>query len=77
MSEKAVIIKILQTVKPTLDLSNVKDIIDGGYLNSLELLGLINELSEQFGVEIGVERISRENFNSVDAIVKMIAQLKK
>lgn len=77
MSEKAEIIKILQTVKPTLDLSNVKDIIDGGYLNSLELLGLINGLSEQFGVEIGFERISPENFNSVEAITKMIAQLKK
>jgi acyl carrier protein len=77
MSEKAEVIKILQTVKPTVDLENVKDIMDGGYLNSLELLGLINGLSECFGVEIGFELICPENFNSVEAIVKMIEQLKK
>jgi acyl carrier protein len=77
MSEKAEVIKILQTVKPTVDLKNVKDIMDEGYLNSIELLELITELSKRFGVEIGFELISSENFNSVESIAKMVERLKK
>ena len=77
MSEKEIIIEILKTIKPTVNLESVKDIVDGGYLDSLELLGLITALSERFGIEIGFEFISPENFNSVEAIAKMVEQLKK
>ena len=69
------VIAILQEVKPTRDLSDVQDIIEGGYLDSIELMSLISLLSEGFGVEIGIDEIVPENFNSVAAIVAMVDRL--
>lgn len=77
MNEKSKVLEILKTVKPSVNLENVQDIVEGGYLDSLELLALITALSEQFGIEIGFEFISPENFNSVEAITMMVERLKK
>lgn len=70
------VLAILNEVKPTRDLSAVEDIIEGGYLDSFELMNLISLLSEGFEVEIGVDEIAPENFNSVAAMVAMIDRLK-
>lgn len=70
------VLAILNEVKPTRDLSGIEDIIEGGYLDSFELMNLISMLSEGFGVEIGVDEIAPENFNSVAAMVAMVDRLK-
>ena len=70
------VIAILKEVKPTSDLSGVEDIIEGGYLDSFELMSLIAQLSEGFDVEIGVDEIAPENFNSVAAMAAMVERLK-
>ena len=59
----------------TRDLSGIEDIIEGGYLDSFELMSLISLLSEGFEVEIGVDEIVPENFNSVAAMVAMVERL--
>ena len=38
---------------------------------------LIANLGESFGIEIGVDEITPENFNSIDCISKMVDRLKK
>ena len=68
---------LLKEIKPTKDLSAVNDIIEGGYLDSFELMSLIAGLGDVFGIEIDVDDIVPENFNSVDAIVAMVEKLKK
>ncbi len=70
------VIAILNEVKPTRDLTAIEDIIEGGYLDSFELMSLITLLSETFEVEIGFEEIVPENFNSVAAMVAMVERLK-
>ena len=77
MNEKAKVLEILKEIKPTVNLENVNDIIDGGYLDSMELMGLIAALSDMFGVEIDIDWIAPENFNSADAIAAMVAKLKE
>ena len=69
------VIAILNEVKPTRDLSGIEDIIEGGYLDSFELMNLISMLSEGFEVEIGFDEIVPENFNSVAAMVAMVERL--
>ena len=75
MCVKEKIQAILKEVKPTKCLDDVTDIIEGGYIDSLELLMMISMMNEQFGIEIDVEEIVPENFNSVDAMVAMIERL--
>ena len=77
MSTKELVLNILKEVKPVYDLSDVTDIVDSGYLDSFELMLLISRLSEDFGIEIEVDDIVPENFNSADAITAMVDRLKK
>ena len=72
---KEQVLSILKEIKPTRDFEGVEDIIDGGYLDSLELMGLITALTEQLDVEIDIDLITTENFNSVDAIAAMLEKL--
>lgn len=76
MSIKEQIIRIMNEIKPTKDLSGVTDIIEGGYLDSFELMSLIAQLSDEFAIEIDVDEIMPENFNSLDAIAAMVERLK-
>ena len=77
MSKKERVISILNEVKPTRDLSEIEDIVEGGYLDSFELMFLITKLSEEFNIEIDVEEVVPENFNSVAAIAEMVEKLEK
>lgn len=70
------VIAILKEVKPTANLVGLTDIIEGGYLDSFELLSLIAQLGDVFGIEIDVEEIVPENFNSIEAIAAMVERLK-
>jgi acyl carrier protein len=77
MSTREQVLAILKEVKPTKNLENVTDIIEKGYIDSFELMSLVANLSEKFGVDITIEELIPENFNSVDAITKMVDALKK
>lgn len=76
MSIKEQINEILKEIKPTKDLSDIQDIIEGGYLDSFELMSLISNLSETFEIEIDVDDIVPENFNSVEAMAEMVEKIK-
>ena len=71
------VLSILNEVKPTKDLRMINDIIDGGYIDSFELMALISSLNERFNIEISFDDIIPENFNSVNGIVDMVGRLIK
>ena len=77
MTTREQVLAILKEIKPTKNLENVTDIIEKGYIDSFELMSLVASLSEKFGVEITIEELIPENFNSVDAMSKMVDELKK
>lgn len=75
METRAKVLEILKEVKPTRELDSVTDIIEGGYIDSFELMTLIMKLGETFGVEVPIDEIMPENFNSVDAITAMVGRI--
>lgn len=77
MSIKEQINGILKEIKPNKNLDDATNIVEGGYLDSFEIMNLIMMLTETFGVEIDFEEITAENFNSIDAMVAMVERLKK
>lgn len=76
MSIREQIIGILKEVKPNKNLEGITNIVEGGFLDSFEIMNLIMMLSEAFGIEIDFEEITAENFNSIDAMVSMVERLK-
>ena len=69
------IVEILQEIRPGVDWASEKDLIDSGYLDSFDMIMLVNELNSSFGVSIGLEHLEPENFCSVDAIADLLRSL--
>ena len=66
------IMEILTEICPGVDVENEKALIDDGLIDSLDIVAVVTELMEAFDVELGVDDLTPENFNSVEAIEELI-----
>ena len=66
------IIEILSEICPGVDFETETALIDDGLIDSLDIVAVVTELMEAFDVELGVDDLTPENFNSVDAIEDLI-----
>lgn len=70
------LMEILAALKPEIDFEQEKELIDEGLLESFDVITLIAELEEQFGIEIPAEEIVPENFNSAEGIWNLCEKIK-
>ena len=66
------LMEILTEICPGVDFENEKALIDDGLIDSLDIVAVVTELMEAFDVELGVDDLTPENFNSVEAIEELI-----
>ena len=66
---------ILEEIRPDVDFDNETELIDGGVLESMDIVAIVGEIKEAFDVNIGIEQLTPENFNSEEAILELIEQL--
>ena len=66
------IMEILTEICPGIDFENEKALIDDGLIDSLDIVAVVTELMEAFDVELGVDYLTPENINSVEAIEELI-----
>ena len=71
------LLEILEEIAPDVDFENETALIDDGLLESFDIVNLVSELSDEFDIEIRPKDLVAENFNSVDAMVKMITRLQE
>lgn len=69
------LIEVLKSVKPGYDFTEDTELIKNKVFDSLAMIQLVAELSDEFGVEITAEDIVPENFESVKSIYNMIKRL--
>ena len=69
---KKQIIEILSEICPGIDFETETALIDDGLIDSLDIVAVVTELLEAFDVELGVDDLTPENFNSVEAIEELI-----
>ena len=69
------IIKILDDIRPGVDWTNEKDLVESGLLDSFDMISLVNDLNDTFKVSIGLEHLEPENFCSVEAIAALLRSL--
>ena len=60
-------IKMLKGVKPDIDFEHETALVDDGLLESLDIISIISEISEVYGVWIPSDEIIPDNFNSAEA----------
>ncbi len=66
------IFSILEELRPEFDFRTSKDFIEEGLLDSFDVISLVTELEDKFGVLIDALDIVPENFNSVQAISDIV-----
>ena len=69
---KKQIIEILSEICPGIDFETETALIYDGLIDSLDIVAVVTELMEAFDVELGVDDLTPENFNSVEAIEELI-----
>ena len=71
------LMEILKNIRADVDFENEKSLIDDGVLDSFDVVSIISEIDDAFGVQIRIAELDPENFNSVEAIWNLIQSLKK
>ncbi len=71
------IIEILEEIKSDVDFTMEDQLVDGGILDSFDIVALVSELKGEFDVEIGIEDLTPENFNSAETICNLIERLQE
>ena len=69
---KQEVLEILKGIRSDIDFENETKLIDDSLLESLDIVAIVGEFNEEFDVEISVEDLVPENFNTVDAMVELI-----
>lgn len=70
------LLEILKGIRPDVDFENETELIDDGILDSFDVVSIISEIDNEFGVQIRITELDPENFNSVESIWKLVQELK-
>ena len=69
------LLEALKRVNPNVDYLSDKRLYTDKLIDSIDMTGILAELEDTFDIEIDMEYIIPENFDSVDAMWKMIQEL--
>ena len=68
--------EILKGIRPDIDIEGTA-FVEEGILDSFDIVTLVSELIDAYDIELSVEDILPENFNSVEAIQQLIDSKKE
>lgn len=66
------ILQILKEIRPEENFGLCSDFIEGGLLDSFDIVSLVTELDRIFEVSIDGVDIVPENFKNIDAIISLL-----
>ena len=69
------IIEILEEIKDDVDFTMEDQLVDGGILDSFDIISVVGELNDHYGIEIDVEDLEPVNFNTVEAMLELVEKL--
>ncbi len=69
------LLRILKGYNEDVDFLTAQRIIDDELIDSIDVTSLISELEDAFGIEIGMDDIVPDNFNTTAAMWNMIQRL--
>lgn len=68
---------ILYSIRPDADFEHSNNFWEDGYLDSLDIMDLIDELEKTYQVDIELEYVKGSYFSSYDSIIRLIDEVKK
>lgn len=71
------LLEILKSVRPDVDFENETELIDEGILDSFDVVSIISEIDDKFDIQIRINELDPDNFNSSEAIWDLVCRLKQ
>lgn len=65
----------MSEVRPDLDFEKETKLIDDDILDSFDIISIVSEVNDQFEIEINVNDLLPENFNSAAALYDLIIKI--
>ncbi|MGN0344082.1 MAG: acyl carrier protein [Lachnospiraceae bacterium] len=69
-------IKMLNEIKPNIDFEQEEALVDDGLIGSLDIISIISEIADRYGVQIPSDEIIPDNFNSAEALYELVEDLR-
>lgn len=77
MELKTEILKVIRNFNDEIPSDASVNLLDGGFIDSFDIVNIVSELEEHFGVEIEAEDIIPENFDSVAHMTILMSKITK
>jgi acyl carrier protein len=68
------LLEILREIRPEIDFEHETALIDDGLLDSFDIVAIVVDIINEFDVELNVEDLLPENFNSAAALWELITR---
>ena len=69
------LLRIMSEIRPDVDFTNATRLIDDEVLDSFDIVSMVSEINDTFAIEINVNDLLPENFNSAEALYALIQKL--
>lgn len=69
------LLDILASIRSDIDYESEKALVDDGILDSFDIVSIVSELSMEYDIDIGIDDMTAENFNSAEAMYDMITRI--
>ena len=69
------LLRIMSEIRPDVDFTTATTLIDDDILDSFDIISMVSEINDSFGIEINVNDLLPENFNSAEALFALIQKL--
>lgn len=71
------LLEVLKRALPNVDWETDDLLVDDGIIDSMDVVTVISEITDEYDIEIPSEEMEPENFNSVKAIYELIQRLEE
>lgn len=71
------LLKILKEIRPDVDFEHETKLIDDEILDSFDIISIVGELNVHYDIEINVEDLEPDNFNTVQAMLELVEKLQE
>lgn len=71
------VVEILSNLKSGVDFNTATGIVTNKIIDSIDIAAMISDLEDAFDIEIGMEYMENENFDSAQAIWEMIQEIQE
>ena len=68
--------ELLEEIRPDVDFLTLEGLVTGSYIDSFDIVSIINAVEDEYGIEIPVESMLPENFESAAAIMNLVDSLR-